>query len=56
MNKNIEKACRTLVEKILEHPDIFVKKAQQGVSGIQIFLQENLQIHVCLTVELLPAW
>lgn len=32
MNKNIEKAARTLVEKILEHPDVFVKKAQQAVS------------------------
>jgi hypothetical protein len=32
VNKNIEKAARTLVEKILEHPDVFVKKAQQAVS------------------------
>eukprot|EP01033_Poteriospumella_lacustris_P003313 gene3313-2444_t len=30
VNKNIEKAARTLVEKILEHPDVFVKKAQQA--------------------------
>lgn len=40
MNKNIEKAARTLVEKILDHPEVFVKKAQQAVSN-------SLKIMVC---------